>query len=246
MKRKTPYNNKPKIHVKAHFILITAGLLLSLGLSAQKPAAKASGTAPASDKLVSAADTLQYSLGVFVGQWMVNNNFAIGNTALFNRGMEDIMLNRPRAIADSTIVPIIAAYQLSTQNERSRQMETQLFAALKGQAGVGVLPNGVHYIVVKQGKGIRPLATDTVVVNAIGVFPDGTVFEDSYQKKQAITMLTASLIPGLSEAVQLMPEGSVWRIFIPSALAYGSAGLKGIIPPDMAVVFDITLEEVIR
>ncbi len=223
-------------------LLTLLALLVVFGMSAQQQSVKTTNTL----KLSSAVDSLQYALGAFVGQWLVNNGFTIKNTAVFNKGMEDVLQNNPRLITDSTIAPIIASYQLSTQNEKNRQMEEQLFSALKGKPGVGVLPNGVHYLVVKQGAGIRPLVSDTVVVNAIGVFPDGTVFEDTYQKKQAITIATGSLIPGLSEAVQLMPEGSVWRIFVPSALAYGPAGLKGIIPANMAVVFDITLEDVKR
>jgi FKBP-type peptidyl-prolyl cis-trans isomerase len=154
------------------------------------------------------------------------------------------MQNKPLAVTDSTIVRRIAAYQLTMQNERSRQLEEQLFAALKGKPGVGVLPNGVHYIVVKAGTGIRPTAKDSVVINAIGIFPDGTLFEDTFQKKKPITTLTGSLIPGLNETIQLMPEGSVWRIFVPSALAYGPAGLASVIPPNTALVFDITLMEV--
>jgi FKBP-type peptidyl-prolyl cis-trans isomerase len=97
---------------------------------------------------------------------------------------------------------------------------------------------------IKTGTGVRPLAADTIVINAIGLFPDGSVFEDTFQKKQALTIMTGNLIPGLSEAVQLMPEGSVWRIFVPSALAYGPTGRPGVIPPNTALVFDITLMEV--
>ncbi len=106
------------------------------------------------------------------------------------------------------------------------------------------MPNGVNYIVVKAAQGIRPTAADTVVINAIGVFPDGTVFEDTFQKKQPITTATNKLIPGLSEAIQLMPVGSVWRIFVPSVLGYGPAGIPNRIPPNTALVFDITLMEV--
>jgi FKBP-type peptidyl-prolyl cis-trans isomerase len=130
------------------------------------------------------------------------------------------------------------------QSARSRQLEDQLFAALKGKPGVGVMPNGVHYIVVKAAQGIRPNAADTVVINAIGVFPDGTVFEDTFKKKQAITTATNKLIPGLSETIQLMPVGSVWRVFVPSVLGYGPAGVPNLIPPNTALVYDITLMEV--
>ena len=217
--------------------------ILTVSLSAQQPSTKpAPPLAPV--KLTTPADTVQYSLGAFIGQWFVKNGFTISNQTLFRRGMDDAMQNRKLALADTIIAPLIASYQISVQSAKSRQLEEQLFAALKGKPGVGVLPSGVHYVPIKTGSGVRPLAADTVVINAIGLFPDGSVFEDTFQKKQALKIMTASLIPGLNEAVQLMPEGSVWRIFVPSALAYGPTGRPGVIPPNTALVFDITLMEV--
>jgi len=226
-------------------IFIIAALLFTFSISAQQQLAKTPpASQPAAVKLTSKADTMQYTLGAFIGQWMVKNSFTVTNPGLFTRGIDDVLQKRKLAITDSTIVPIVAAYQLATQNARSQLMEEQLFAALKGKPGVGVLPDGVHYIVIKGGTGIRPTASDSVVINAIGIFPDGTVFEDTFQKKKAITTLTGALIPGLNETIQLMPQGSVWRIFIPSALAYGPAGRTNVIPPNTALVFDITLMEV--
>jgi FKBP-type peptidyl-prolyl cis-trans isomerase len=226
-------------------LFILAAMLFTISIYGQQQLAKtAVPQQQATVKLSSTADTLQYTLGAFIGQWMAKNGFAITNPVLYKRGMDDVLQNTPLAVNDTTIVKRIAAYQLSTQNERSRQMEEQLFAALKGKAGVGVLPDGVSYIVIKAGTGIRPTAKDSVVFNTIGVFPDGTVFEDTFQKKKAITTLTGNLIPGLNETIQLMPEGSVWRIFIPSTLAYGTAGLQNVIPPNTALVFDVTLMEV--
>jgi FKBP-type peptidyl-prolyl cis-trans isomerase len=223
------------------FLFALAALLFTISISAQQQLAKTAAVPQtAVVKLTTPADTLQYTLGAFIGQWLVKNGFAISNPALFQKGMNDVLQGKPLAVNDTTIVKRIAAYQLSTQNERNRQMEEQLFAALKGKAGVGALPDGVHYIVIKAGTGVRPTAKD----NAIGVFPDGTVFEDTFQKKKEITTLTSSLIPGLNEAIQLMPEGSVWRIFVPSALAYGPAGLPNVIPSNSALVFDITLMKV--
>jgi len=218
-------------------------LLFTISIHAQQQIAKPSGT-QAPVKLLTPADTLQYTLGAFIGQWMTKNGFAVTNQALFKRGMDDVLQNKPLAVTDSTIAPIISAYQLASQNSRSRLMEDQLFAALKGKPGVGALPSGVHYIVVKTGTGPRPTVADSVEINAIGIFPDGTVFEDTFQKKQTIKTTTGTLIPGLNEAIQLMPGGSVWRIFIPSALAYGPSGFSNIIPPNTALVFDITLIEV--
>ena len=234
--------NKMK-HMKTTLITLCA-MLLTISISAQQPPAKPAANPPAVLKLTTPADTLQYTLGAFIGQWLGKNGFAITNPALFGKGMDDVLQNKKLLVTDSTIVRRIATYQLSMQNERNRQLEEQLFAALKGKPGVGALPDGVHYIVVKAGTGIRPTAKDTVVINAVGIFPDGTVFEDTFKKKQAITSLTANLIPGLNETIQLMPEGSVWRIFIPSALAYGPAGIPNVIPPNSALVFDITLMEV--
>ncbi|MCK5168964.1 MAG: FKBP-type peptidyl-prolyl cis-trans isomerase [Bacteroidales bacterium] len=224
-------------------ILIITALLISFCLSAQEVSQQTEANQQKFG-LTDQADTLQYAIGAFIGQWMVKNDFKVQNANLFLKGMDDVLQKRSLAVTDSTIAPIVSAYQLSTKNEKSRQMEEQLFASLKGKAGVGVLPNGVHYMVKEQGSGIRPTVKDTVVINAIGVFPDGTLFEDTYQKKKPITIITGNLIPGLNETIQLMPEGSVWRIFIPSVLAYGSAGLTNVIPPNTALVFDITLMEV--
>ena len=117
---------KIKIIATVHSII-----LLTISLSAQPPA-----------RLSSPSDTLQYSLGVFVGQWMVNNGFEVEDKELFNRGMDDLMMKRPLAVTDSTIVPIITSYQLSIQSERSRQMEEQLFADLKGKRGWEPCPVG--------------------------------------------------------------------------------------------------------
>ena len=238
-------------HLKSTFvtfvtILFTAGLAAQQPASrpAQQPQAKPASAQNAPVKLTSASDTVQYTLGAFIGQWFVKNGFGISNKALFDRGLTDVMTKKPTAIPDSVIAPLVSNYQLIVQSARSRQLEDQLFAALKGKPGVGVLPNGVHYIVVKATQGLRPNPADTVVLNAIGVFPDGTVFEDTFKKKQPIVTATNRLIPGLSETVQLMPAGSVWRIFVPSVLGYGPAGVPNLIPPNTALVYDITLMEV--
>ncbi len=216
-----------------HKIITLSAILFSISLSAQE-----------TTNLETSSDTAHYTLGAFVGKWMVNNGFTISDFEMFKKGMIDVQTGEELAIPDSAINSTVASYQLSIQSERSRQMEEQLFADLRGKEGVGALPSGVHYIVIKAGTGVRPAASDTVVMNVIGVFPDGTLFENTAEKEKPIQNVVSNLIPGLSEAVQIMPEGSVWRIFVPSALAYGTAGLPNVIPPNTALVFEITLEEV--
>ena len=224
-------------------ILILIALLISSGVLSQEKILKQPNSS-VEQKLNSISDTLQYAIGAYLGQWMVKNNFEVRNATLFLTGMEDVLKNRDLAIPDSTITPLIAAHQQATQNQKNKMLEEQLFATLKGKAGVGILPNGVHYIIRRQGEGVRPNVKNTVVINAVGVLPDGTIFEDTYKKKQPITMAINTLIPGLNEAIQLMPIGSVWRIFIPSALAYGETGLQNIVPPHSAIVYDIELIEI--
>ena len=192
-------------------------------------------------QLNAAKDTMQYTIGAYLGQWMVKNNFQVQNANLFLTGMEDVLKQRELAISDSLIARLIANYQQATQIEKSKLLEQQLFASIKGKAGIGVLPNGVHYIVRRQGEGLRPRLNNKVEINAVGVLPDGTIIEDSYKKKQSITTDISTLIPGLKEAIQLMPVGSVYRIFIPAELGYGAAGLKNLVPPHSALVYDIEL-----
>lgn len=224
-------------------ILMVITLSLTLAVSAQQIEDKTLQTQEPV-QLNTQTDSLQYALGAYLGQWMINNNFKVQNAKLFLLGMDDVLLEKPLAVNDSIIAPLVTAYQLSNQNEKNRQMEEQLFESLKGKAGVGILPEGVHYTVAEKGTGIRPTLKDTIVFHAVGIFPDGTKFEDTQEKGQPITIAMENLIPGLREPLQLMPEGSVWRIFIPSVLAYGSAGLPNQVPPYMALVFDIKLVEV--
>jgi FKBP-type peptidyl-prolyl cis-trans isomerase len=130
--------------------------------------------------------------------------------------------------------------------ERNRALEKQLFTNVKGQPGIGNLPDGVCYAIVKAGTGSRPLLTDSVSIHVKGYLPEGKIFEDTYTGNKPFRTTPATLIPGLKETLQIMPAGSLWRIYIPSALAYGEKGISGVIPPYSAVVFDIELLNIIK
>jgi len=220
-------------------ILLLIVFFMSLGVFAQeqKPAQNNNQNI----LLKSQTDSLQYALGAYLGQWMVQNNFEVQNAKLFLLGMDDVLLNKSLLVNDSVITPLVSAHQLTKQYQKSQLMEKQLFESLKGKAGVGVLPSGVNYIVIEKGTENRPNISDTIIFHAKGIFPGGKVFEDTYEKGVPITNLISNLIPGLNEAIQLMPVGSTWRIFIPSSLAYGSAGIPNQVPAYTALVFDIKL-----
>jgi FKBP-type peptidyl-prolyl cis-trans isomerase len=235
--------NSIQLFMKKIIVFLTL-VLMGFTITAQQKTNPQVGQNTQPVKLSTKADSLQYAEGAATGQWMLKNNFEVKNAKLFLNGMDDVLQKKALVINDSIIRKTISEYQLTTQIEKSRLLEEQLFATLKGKTGVGVLPNGVHYLIRRQGEGVRPSAKSTVLINAIGVLPDGTIFEDTYKKKQAITATINTLIPGLNEAVQLMPVGSVWRVFIPSALGYGAQGLQGLVPPYSALVYDIELIEI--
>ena len=215
---------------------------------AQQPqkAAETKGKTTTQVKLADSTDSSQYILGAYLGQYLNANGISITNKDLFIRGMDDV-LSKKQLLVNADSIPVRMNEYLSRMViERNRMLEKQLFDNIKGQAGVGTLPNGVCYIIVKAGSGSRPEVTDSVAINIKGYLPEGKVFEDTYTRKTPLKTIPASLITGMKEALQIMPAGSVWRIFIPASLAYADKGVAGVIPPWSAVVFDVELLEIIK
>ena len=192
-------------------------------------------------KLTSNSDSTQYILGAYLGQYLLANNLTVTNPTLFIKGMDDAISGKPLMIPADSIPKRMGEYLSKMAVERSKLLEKQLFEAVKGQPGVGTLPNGVCYVIAKAGSGSRPLAADTVTFHIKGYLPEGTLFEDSYSRNTPLKATPGNLIPGLKEALFIMPEGSVWRIYVPSAQAYGEKGIPGAIPPSSALVFDFEL-----
>lgn len=220
------------------FLIVVFSSILIVG-QAQKTATK-TGTVPATNiKLTSINDSIQYAIGAFVAQWINNNGFIISNPTLYIKGMDDVFQNKPRMIPDSVVPVMITAYQQVTQKDRSLKLEQQLFTNIKQRPGLGILPNGVHYFILKSGQGQRPLSTDTVTIQLRGTLADGTVFEDTY-RKSPVKITPAEMVPGVSEALQMMAVGSKWQIYVPAMLAYADKGTS-VIPPNSALVVEIEL-----
>jgi FKBP-type peptidyl-prolyl cis-trans isomerase len=155
--------------------------------------------------------------------------------------MDDVLSGKTLMVAADSIPKRMGEYLGKMAVERSKLLERQLFTAVKGQPGVGTLPNGVCYVIVRAGSGQRAQPSDTINFHLKGYLPEGTLFEDTYTKNTPLKAIPTNLIPGLREAILIMPAGSVWRIYIPSALAYGEQGIPGVIPPFSALVFDLEL-----
>ena len=197
-------------------------------------------------KLTTPNDSLQYTLGAYLGQWITNNGFTVTNSDLFTKGLNDVLLNKTLLVPAAQVAPRLDSYQKRLISARSARQEQILFQNVRNQSGVGALPSGVNYVIMKAGTGMRPQAADSVLINVKGFLPDGKIFEDTYAKKTPLRGTPATFIPGLNEALQIMPVGSTWRVIIPSALAYGANGVAGLIPANSALIFEVELMDAAR
>lgn len=114
----------------------------------------------------------------------------------------------------------------------------------KSAHGVVTLPDGLQYKILTKGNGPKPTVFDTVVVDYEGTLVDGTVFDSSYKRGEPIEFQVNGVIPGWVEALQLMPVGSTWMLYIPSNLAYGEHGAPPSIPPNATLVFKVQLHKI--
>jgi FKBP-type peptidyl-prolyl cis-trans isomerase FklB len=127
----------------------------------------------------------------------------------------------------------------------NNKAEGEAFLAENAQKpGVTTLPSGLQYEIITEGTGAKPTLRSSVTTHYHGTLPSGKVFDSSYQRGQPATFPVNGVIAGWTEALQLMPEGSKWRLYIPSDLAYGKRGAGRDIGPDSALVFDVELLKV--
>ena len=125
--------------------------------------------------------------------------------------------------------------------EDNRTKGEAYLAQNKTKPGVKVLPSGLQYKVLKAGAGKQPKAADTVTVLYRGTFIDGTEFDSSHKRGEPVTFPVNGVIPGWTEALQLMKEGDKWELVIPAGLAYGERGAGGVIAPNAVLVFEVEL-----
>lgn len=143
-----------------------------------------------------------------------------------------------------SIIIICCSMLFGTAFAASADGGAAFLAANKTKVGVVTLPDGLQYKVIKEGKGPKPSADDSVTVDYTGSLIDGTVFDSSAKHGQPITFGVKDVIPGWTEALQLMNEGSTWEIYVPSNLAYGTTGAPPSIGPNETLIFKITLRNV--
>jgi FKBP-type peptidyl-prolyl cis-trans isomerase len=123
---------------------------------------------------------------------------------------------------------------------KNKEQGAEFLAKNKTKEGVVTLPSGLQYKTLKEGNGKKPGLEDTVVCNYVGTLVDGTEFDSSYKRNQPVAFPVKGVIKGWTEALQLMPVGSKWQLFIPPELAYGAQG-TGPIAPESTLIFEVEL-----
>jgi FKBP-type peptidyl-prolyl cis-trans isomerase FklB len=169
----------------------------------------------------------------------------------FLKGVKDALANAKPALTAEQANEILRQLQETISARRSEQAaaaatlnEAQGAAFLRANGakpGIKTLPSGLQYQVVTAGTGVTPKASDTVICNYRGTLIDGTEFDSSEQHGGPASLPVDGVIPGWSEALQLMPVGSKWRLFVPADLAYGPKGAGADIGPNAVLIFDIEL-----
>ena len=185
-----------------------------------------------------------YSLGMNIAASLMNDgldNVVVKDLAL---GLEDLLKNSDTRVSAEEAQQILQTGIQEAQSKKFGAVKEEGAAYLAENAkkeGVTVLESGLQYEVITAGTGNKPAATDNVTVHYKGTLIDGTVFDSSIERGQPATFPVNGVIPGWVEGLQLMTEGSKWRLHIPFNLAYGEQGAGAQIPPFATLIFDVEL-----
>lgn len=199
-------------------------------------------------------DKLSYSIGDDLGKNFKRQGIDI-NAGVMAQGINDGMSNNPKALmTDDQVKEVLAKFQKDVMAKRSADIAkkaeenkttgTKFLAENKSKPGVVTLPSGLQYKVIKNGSGEKPSKEDMVTVEYTGHLINGEVFDSTSKTGKPATFKLSQVIPGWVEALQLMPSGSTWEIYVPASLAYGDRSVGGPIGPNETLIFNIHLVSV--
>lgn len=194
-------------------------------------------------------DKVSYALGLSIGNNFQTSGIKDLQIADFVLGLSDVLNEKQPAITYDEAKQVINAYFMKLQQEKleiNKKAGEEFLNINKGRDGVVALPSGLQYQVLKMGEGEKPKATDKVKCHYHGTLIDGRVFDSSVERGQPAVFGVNQVIAGWVEALQLMPVGSKWRLFIPSELAYGENGAGELIEPNSTLIFDVELLEIVK
>ncbi len=209
----------------------------------------ASDTGKASE-LKTFKDKLSYSMGLDMGAYLKGIGAELDYSTL-QKGLKAGFDGKDALMTPEEVQSVQKEFSEKMKAKKEAQMKVLLeqnkkagdafLAANKAKEGVQVTASGLQYQVLKEGTGEKPGKEDTVTVHYKGTMIDGTVFDDSSKRGEPATFGVTQVIPGWSEVLQLMKEGSTYRVVIPPALAYGEQGVPPMIEPNSVLVFEVEL-----
>lgn len=193
-------------------------------------------------------DKISYALGLSIGNNFITSGISKIDASDFMQGLQDVLNQSQPAMSYEEAKDVINDYFSNLHTERlelNKKAGEEFLAINKNKQGVVTLASGLQYEILKEGNGAKPSATDQVKCHYHGTLIDGTVFDSSVERGTPATFGVNQVIPGWVEALQLMPVGSKWKLFIPSNLAYGEAGAGQSIEPNSTLIFDVEVLDIV-
>lgn len=193
-------------------------------------------------------DKISYALGLSMGQNFLSTGIKSLNIEDFSRAIQAVYANEKPEMSYDEAKQVINSFFEKIQNEalEANTKAGEAFLAENAKnAGVVTLPSGLQYEIVKEGDGEKPQATDRVKCHYHGTLIDGRVFDSSVSRGEPAVFGVNQVIPGWVEALQLMPKGSTWKLYIPSHLAYGERGAGEAIAPNSTLIFEVELIDIV-
>jgi len=225
---------------------------------AKTPAKKPAAAHPAAPKSVATrpapvlhnqADSLSYAIGMSLANFYKQQGIKSINTGIVNRAIDDVLKQDKPMLTEEQMNACITGYLQKVKSEKAsgnKKAGEAFLAENKKRPGVVTLPSGLQYEIMKKGDGPLPLATDKVRCHYHGTLIDGTVFDSSVERGQPAEFPVNGVIQGWVEALQLMPVGSKWKLFVPSNLAYGDGQAGPKIAPGSTLIFEVELLEIVK
>jgi FKBP-type peptidyl-prolyl cis-trans isomerase FklB len=202
---------------------------------------------PVEVDLRDSTEQVSYCFGVVLGQNFKNTGLDSLDMEIFLSAMQDVFLNRTLKVTPQEAESTMHQYMQATMMKKSaiaKEQSQKFLDANKNKEGVKSTATGLQYKVVTGGTGKSPTTADRVTVHYTGKLTDGTVFDSSVQRGQPATFRVNQVIPGWTEALQMMKEGDKWILYIPYTLGYGERGSPPQIPPFSTLIFEVELMKV--
>jgi FKBP-type peptidyl-prolyl cis-trans isomerase FklB len=195
-------------------------------------------------KITTTIDSVSYGIGSTIGRNLKKDGLDSIDVDLLAKGIREVFEGKESTMTAEAAQAVIQSYVQGIQGKKMAvnvERGKKFLEENSKKPGVITLPSGLQYMVMKEGTGPKPGPEDKVTTHYHGTTIDGKVFDSSVDRKEPVSFAVNGVIPGWTEALQLMPVGSKWKLFIPSNLAYGERGAGGDIGPNETLIFEVEL-----